>query len=90
MAFWDKEVDLGTIDKNKSEKVKLTVGKKDGKVFLDVRLCKLKAEEGQVAEFKPSSYGAALPVKDMGSWDDIKSKITAALEAMLEEPKEEV
>jgi hypothetical protein len=79
MAFWDKEEEIITIDKNKAEKIKFSYVELKGKKSISLTFLKEKGEEG----FKPiggTSFG-------IDEWPKLKEAIDTKLAEVTVEDK---
>ena len=70
MAFWDKEVSIVSVKKNKSENIEVKYVEKNEKSFYDIRISK--ADKDGV--YHPTSNGVAIPESH---WDTIIDAVKA-------------
>lgn len=66
-SFWDKEEELSTVEKNKSENIVAKRCTKGDKTYIDIRISKVDKE----GEYHPTSKGVAIPenlMDDLFAW----------------------
>lgn len=58
MAFWDSEIDIVEVEKNRSEKIVVKFCSRNDKKYVDIRVSRVDKE----GEYHPTSNGVPIPL----------------------------